>query len=47
MTDLLDNPDVQAIVFNGRKIDKRKEYQAALEELETLRARQDDSTLNG
>lgn len=46
MTDLLNNPDVQAIVFNGRKIDKRKEYQAALEELEALRARQDDSTLN-
>src|SRR5579864_3226370 len=29
MTDLLDNPDVLAIVFNGRSIGDRREYQAA------------------
>lgn len=40
MTDLLDDPDVQAIVFNSRNINKRKEYQAAAEELEALRASQ-------
>ena len=47
MTDLLDDPDVQAIVFNGRNIENRKQHQAALEELETLRACHDDALLNG
>jgi PAS domain S-box-containing protein len=39
MTDLLDDPDVQAIVFNNRNIDKRKKYQQAMEELVALQAR--------
>jgi PAS domain S-box-containing protein len=34
MTDLLDDPDVQAIVLNNRNIDKRKQYQAELKALQ-------------
>jgi PAS domain S-box-containing protein len=37
MTDMLDDPDVQAIVFNSRNITLRKQYEAALKELETHR----------
>jgi PAS domain S-box-containing protein len=38
MTDMLDDPDVQAIVLNNRNISQRKKYEAALEELESHRA---------
>jgi PAS domain S-box-containing protein len=47
MTDLLDDPDVQAIVFNGRTIDNRREYQEALEKLGTVRDRREDVPLSG
>jgi PAS domain S-box-containing protein len=38
MTDMLDDPDVQAIVLNNRSISQRKKYEAALKELEAHRS---------
>jgi PAS domain S-box-containing protein len=38
MTDLLDDPDVQAILLNGRNITEHKEQTAAREMLESYRA---------
>jgi PAS domain S-box-containing protein len=38
MTDMLDDPNVQAIVLNNRNITLRKKYEAAPQELESHRS---------
>jgi PAS domain S-box-containing protein len=45
MTDMLDDPDVQAIVFNNRNITQRRKYEEAMERLASPCSRCEKSNL--